>query len=63
MDRIELEILEDGTVSYQTSAISGINHASADDLLKELEEAIGGEVVRKKLPHSHQHVHDHVHAH
>ena len=64
-DLINVEILEDGTISYKTDEISGINHASADLLLKELEEALGGQVVRKIIPHKHNHQHQagKVHAH
>lgn len=47
-DIIEIEILEDGTVSIQTSSISEVNHVSADELLDEITYAIGKEVTRKK---------------
>ena len=56
-DIINVEILEDGTISYQTDKISGTNHASADSFLKELEEALGGKVVVKLIPHKEAHQH------
>ena len=60
-DDIEIEILEDGQVKFTTSKISGANHASADQLLAELEEILGGHVERKKVKGHKQHVHKHIH--
>lgn len=48
MDQISVEILEDGTVSVSTDAISDAAHFSADQLLDEIAELIGGET--KKTP-------------
>lgn len=47
-DSIQYEILEDGTISVTTDQISGVNHVSADKLLKQLFELAGGEVTTKK---------------
>lgn len=49
MDTINIEILEDGTISIKTSDISDVNHISADSLLDEIESAIGGQRKREKL--------------
>lgn len=47
-DRIEWEILEDGTISVKTPGISGTNHVSADQLLKEIAKMAGGEHKKTK---------------
>ncbi len=47
-DKIQYEILEDGTISIVTDEVSGVNHRSADELLKELFETVGGEVTSRK---------------
>jgi hypothetical protein len=51
MDTIDIEILEDGTISIKTSEISGTNHISADLLLDEIEELAGGQSTRKRREH------------
>ncbi len=63
-DIIEVEILEDGTISVTTQGISGTNHISADQLLDEIETAAGGKRVTNSRPDKKQHVHKkhHVHA-
>jgi len=50
MDIINLEILEDGMISIKTEGISETNHKSADELLEDLLELIGGEVTREHNP-------------
>ena len=52
MDKIQIEILDDGTVSIQTSDISQKNHLSADELLDLIEDAVGG--VRQTTPVEHE---------
>ena len=52
MDKIEMEILEDGTLSIKTSDISQINHISADALLDELEDIVGSKRQTEKRPHT-----------
>jgi hypothetical protein len=47
-DNIHFEILEDGTISVTTDGISGTNHLSADKLLAQLGELMGGAVSIKK---------------
>ena len=57
-DTIQWEILEDGTISITTDAISGPNHQSADELLENLADLLGGEVkIEKRKGHVHQHRH------
>lgn len=64
-DTIKWEILEDGTISVTTDAISGENHKSADELLESLADMVGGSVeVKKRKGHVHRHVHGQaVHRH
>ena len=47
-DIIKVEILEDGVLSIETEALSEKNHISADDLLQELEQAVGSRTTKKK---------------
>jgi hypothetical protein len=69
-DAIEFEILQDGTISIKTDQISGTNHVSADKLLRELFDMVGGEVKTRKrtrleVGHAiHEHSHgEHTHTH
>lgn len=62
-DKIEYQILEDGTVRWKTEKISDANHNSADELLDELAEALGGERVTEKRKHTHGHHHHGVGHH
>lgn len=64
-DQIQWEILEDGTISITTEQISGPNHHSADELLTQLGELLGGTVVTKKRSkfHVHADLRGAVHAH
>lgn len=61
---MKFEILEDGTISIKTDDMSGTNHVSADELLKQIGELAGGKVTTKKrwdiyVPPVHQHKHVH----
>jgi len=69
-DVIDFVIESDGTISITTDQISGTNHVSADKLLKELFDMVGGEVKTRKrtrleVGHAiHEHSHGgHVHTH
>jgi len=48
---IQVEILEDGTVSIKTSDIAETHHISADQLLDEIKSELGGKVATKPLEH------------
>ena len=65
MNTINIEILEDGTLSIKTSEISTGNHISADALMASFDELMGGKVDIKKNPDAkaHVHLHGHHHAH
>jgi hypothetical protein len=64
MDIMDIEILEDGKISIKTSEISAKNHINADQLLEEIEAAMGGERVTEKNKEvkAHHHHHHHVKA-
>lgn len=51
MDLMDVEILEDGTISVKTSDISEANHYSADELLEEIAELTGGTRLRSPREH------------
>jgi len=61
-DVMDIEILEDGTISVKTDKISQANHFSADEFLNELEEMLGGERKTEKRKAKHHHVHRTVKA-
>jgi hypothetical protein len=46
MDKITIEILDDGTIKTSTDAISGANHMNAEQFLKEIGRLAGGSVKR-----------------
>jgi hypothetical protein len=58
-DVITGRVLEDGTVRWETPDLHGVNHASADGLLKGIRRSLGGQsrVVGKGNPHGHSHLH------
>ena len=66
-DQMKIEILEDGTISVSTDKISGTNHVSADEFLKEVAKLAGGtRTTEKKKNHFHTHEHGgkvYAHAH
>jgi hypothetical protein len=63
MDSIRIRILEDGTIRIETDAVSQANHMSAEQLLRDVAAACGGESTRqrKSAAHTHHHAHDHAH--
>jgi hypothetical protein len=66
-DNIQYEILADGTISITTDQVSATNHVSADKLLAELFDVVGGTVTAEKRSRlaggMHVHMHDHIHQH
>jgi len=48
MTKIEVEILEDGTISVSTGDIAETQHLSADELLSEIANMAGGVVTKTK---------------
>ena len=62
-DKIRIEILEDGQISFDTDSISGKNHASADEFLADVEKFTGGPVLKQKKKGFQRHAHSHNNAH
>jgi len=62
-DTIYFEILEDGTISMKTSEVSATNHMSADELLENISELAGGQVIKKPNPDAKAKAHAHAHKH
>ena len=63
-DQMNIEILEDGTISFITDAISQKNHASADDFITEVHKLAGGqrETQKRKQSYSHSHAGSFAHS-
>lgn len=64
-DRIQITILLDGTIKFETGSLAGPNHTSADKFVRAVEELAGGEVIaeHKHGAHRHTHTHDGEHKH
>lgn len=63
-DKIEVEILDDGSLKITTGKISAANHGGAEILIRELIKSAGGEATREHHGHSHQHDHERAdHSH
>jgi len=50
-DVMDVEIMDDGVIKVKTSSISEANHVSADELLNEITEAMGGERKTEQREH------------
>ena len=62
-DEMNIEILEDGQIKFDTGAFSAKYHESAEGFLKAIEEMAGGEMERTPKKDSKHHHHHHKHAH
>lgn len=60
-DVLQIEILEDGTIKTTSDAVSGANHANAEQFLKHMATLAGGETTRVKRADAHHHHHHHDH--
>lgn len=64
-DRMQIEVLADGTIKVTTDEISPANHASAEQFTAEVARLAGGETTRERrtdvLEHGHSHAHTHHH--
>lgn len=56
-DRMEIEILDDGSIKVSTDQISGPNHMNAEALQRFLAESMGGKVEKVRKGHAHKHSH------
>lgn len=59
MDKVQITILEDGTIKMETDKVSAPNHMNAEAFLRDIVRLAGGESSRKgkhgKIEHSHGH--------
>jgi hypothetical protein len=63
LDTMTIEILEDGTIRTTTDAVSGANHANAEQFLRWVAQQAAGETSRVKRNDAAAHSHAHSHAH
>jgi len=67
MDKLEIEILEDGTIKTSTGAVGSVNHQNAEAFMAFLAKMTGGASKRTArgahahLLHDHSHEQDHDH--
>ena len=57
MDKIKINILEDGTVSIDTDNISPTNHMSADEFISKIETLVGIKTETRKKARYSTHTH------
>jgi hypothetical protein len=57
VDKLEVEILPDGTVKISTDTISTANHLGADQLFAFLGRLLGGETISHPKAQAHRHTH------
>lgn len=61
-DTIKGKVLGDGTVRWETPDLHGVNHTSADAMLKGIRSSLGGESrVVGRGEHKHGHTHHQQH--
>jgi hypothetical protein len=58
MDKIEIEILKDGTIKLSTDKISMPNHGGAEMLIHELVKEAGGSTTKIRKTNTTYHEHD-----
>ena len=61
MDSIHVEILSDGTLKITTEGIGTANHRNADDLLRLVDQLMGGVTASKRNPVARSHRHNSTH--
>ncbi len=64
-DKINISILEDGTLTIETDSISPKNHMNADQFLEMIERLTGSKTSEKARVKSHTHTHENgiTHSH
>lgn len=64
MDTIKVTILEDGTIRTDNDRISGPNHSSAEQFMRDIAKLAGGKLeIEKKRPSAHHHHRQDAHQH
>ena len=61
-DKMNIEILEDGTISVKTDGVSKTNHQSADEFLADVKKFAGGDTETQKKRQGHVHSQERVQA-
>lgn len=60
IDKLVIEILEDGTIKTTSDAVSAANHDNAEQFLRAMARLAGGETMRetrKDIKEHHHHMH------
>lgn len=60
-DKMNIEILEDGTISVKTDKVSGTNHKSADEFMSDIEKLAGGTRETQKKRQTNVHATSKIH--
>ncbi len=68
VDKLVIEILEDGTIKTTTDEVGSANHDNAEQFLRAMAKLAGGETTRRRRtdgkPHrTHTHADGHTHQH
>lgn len=68
IDKLVIEILEDGTIKTTSDEVGAANHDNAEQFLHAMAKLAGGETTRRrradaKPHHAHQHAEGYVHHH
>ena len=61
--KMQVTILDDGTVKTESGDMGGVSHKSADQFYAEVARLMGGTVTDVKLKEAHHHHHEHEAAH
>lgn len=59
-DKFTVTVLDDGTIKVETDSVSMANHANAEEFMRFLARAMGGEVTKIKTGQTHSHEHEHI---
>lgn len=63
-DKMEIEILDSGTVRITTGKISAVNHVSAENFHRNIQQQMGGKMTSRSKPGAIAHSHEgHLHVH
>jgi len=62
-DKLDVEVLADGTLKVTSGRVSQANHSGAEAFLRALARACGGVSTRVRRPDAVGHAHDHDHGH
>ena len=64
IDKLVIEILEDGTIKTTTDEVGAANHDNAEQFLRAMARLAGGETTRRRRTDAKpQHAHSHANGH